>query len=53
MKPLSEYTAEQVKEALQWTKQGETFDHICEDVPEAAQHWVREWVKQFEKRFYS
>lgn len=33
-------------------KKGNPFNHICKDVHEAAQHWVREWVKLFEKRFF-
>ena len=42
---------EQIKEALRWAKKGGSFDHLHEDVPEAARPWVRARLEQVEKRF--
>ena len=46
-----ECTVDQIKDALRWAKKGGGFDHIREDVPEAAQRWVKARLVQVEKRF--
>ncbi|MCY4170704.1 MAG: hypothetical protein OXE59_05365 [Bacteroidetes bacterium] len=44
-KPLSEYSAKDLNIALQWAKEGADFDHIIDDVPEAAQGWACERIE--------
>ncbi|MXW82216.1 MAG: hypothetical protein F4246_07350 [Rhodothermaceae bacterium] len=47
----SECTVDQIKDALRWAKKGGSFDHIREDVPDAARPWVKARLVQVEKRF--
>ncbi len=50
-KPLADFPKEKLKLALQWAEQGATFDHIEQDVPEAARAWVSERLELVEKMF--
>lgn len=47
-----ECTVRQIKDALRWAEKGGSFDHIREDVPKAAQRWVRNRLNPVEKRFW-
>ncbi len=41
MKLLTDFSVEDLEQALQWAKDGAKFDNARDDVPEAAQAWVR------------
>lgn len=49
----SDCTIDQIRDALRWAEDGGAFDHIYEDVPKAAQRWVRAQLDPVEKRFRS
>lgn len=47
----SECTIKEIKEALRWARKGGSFDHLREDVPKAAQPWVKARLMPVKKRF--
>lgn len=45
VKPLTDFSAEDLEQALQWAKDGAKFDNAIDDVPKAAQAWVCEQIE--------
>ena len=46
-----ECTIKEIEDALRWARKGGTFDHLREDVPKAAQPWVKARLMLVKKRF--
>ncbi|MCY4170477.1 MAG: hypothetical protein OXF08_02635 [Bacteroidetes bacterium] len=52
-KPLTDFSKEDLKHALQWAKEGASFDHVKYDVPEAARAWVSERIELVREMFHA